>query len=199
MEQLLEAFNPANITEFDDLPILSDQFNKELLRVLDDLALERSISVSSHLKQPWYNDLVQDQHRIVHNGERMWLKYRLPSNWKAYKIERNIYQRLLTYKKCQFLSKRINECKGDTKKLYSIINTVTGSKQTNPMPPSNSDAELAESFADFFVTKIDKIREKFDGTDPCVPKEHEGVPSFTKFSVLSEADVMKLVMSLQTK
>ena len=46
--------------------------------------------------------------------------------------------------------------------------------------------------------KIDKIQDRFDGTDPYVPKEHEGVPSFTKFSVLLEFDVMKL-MSLKTK
>ena len=56
-----------------------------------------------------------------------------------------------------------------TQKLYSIINMVTGSTQTNPVPPSNSDAELTESFADIFIMKIDKIQDRFDGTDPYVP------------------------------
>ena len=53
----------------------------------------------------------------------------------------------------------------DTKKLYKIINNITGTKEDNPMPVGDSDTEIAQSFAEYFVEKIDKIRDKFE----CVP------------------------------
>ena len=34
----------------------------------------------------------------------------------------------------------------------------------NPLPDHNSNTELADEFAQFFITKIDTIREKFTNT-----------------------------------
>ena len=53
----------------------------------------------------------------------------------------------------------------DTKKLYKIINNITGTKEDNPMTPGDSDMEITQGFAEYFVEKIDKIRDKFE----CVP------------------------------
>ena len=53
----------------------------------------------------------------------------------------------------------------ETKKLYKIINNITGTKEDNPMPPGDSDMEIAQNFAEYFVENIDKIRDKFE----CVP------------------------------
>ena len=46
----------------------------------------------------------------------------------------------------------------DTKKLYKIINNITGTKEDNPVPLGDSDTEIAQGFAEYFVEKIDKIR-----------------------------------------
>ena len=44
----------------------------------------------------------------------------------------------------------------DTKKVYSLINNLTSSKAENPMPDVESDEALANTFADYFMEKIEK-------------------------------------------
>ena len=57
----------------------------------------------------------------------------------------------------------------DTKKLYKIINNITGTKEDNPMPLGDSDTEIAQGFVEYFVEKIDKIRDKFECVPPYSP------------------------------
>ena len=86
----------------------------------------------------------------------------------------------------------------DTKKLYKIINNITGTKEDNTMPQGDSDMEIAQGFAEYFVEKIDKIRGKFE----CVPLYSSPVENITrlrKFAPLTETETRRLVSSLQNK
>ena len=100
---------------------------------------------------------------MLRNRERFLLKYKLELNWTAFKVERNIYNRLLRYKKHQVISKKVNDLKGDTKSLYRLNSNLTDNDSVNPMPPGKSDEQLVNEFAEFFLTKIDKIRSQFNG------------------------------------
>ena len=53
----------------------------------------------------------------------------------------------------QVLSDKVSGCGWDTKKLYSIVNGLIGRTVDNPMPESESDEQLAEDFADYFMEK----------------------------------------------
>ena len=57
--------------------------------------------------------------------------------------ERNVCNRLLTYKKKQTISKMINDSKNGTKQLFYLIIIITMSKTPNPMPEGKMDAQLA--------------------------------------------------------
>ena len=140
-----------------DLDQLITKLDTELRRVIDSLAPTKEVTVLTHRRQPWYDETVKSQHKVVRDRERVWNKYKLESTWIAYKKERNIYNRLLKFKKRQVLSNRVNDLKGDTKALYKLTNNVTGSESSNPMPPNKSDAQLADELADFFLDKIGKI------------------------------------------
>ena len=155
------------------------------------------MNVSSHRRQPWYNDFVKDQHRIIRNRERVWRTHTNEATWKAYKIERNIYVSLLTYHKRQSLSKKINEIGNDTKQLYKFTNNWMGVKEENPLPPHEDDQALAEEFAKFFLIKILNIRNKF--TDDTYCPEMVDIPRLTKFSTLTESEVGRIIMEMQTK
>ena len=88
-EMLLEEFN-ENIPFDDqnqDLDQLITNLNDELKRVLDTLAPPKKVTLSTHPRQPWYNVAVKKQHKVARRRERAWLKYKLDSNWIAYKKE----------------------------------------------------------------------------------------------------------------
>ena len=55
------------------------------------------------------------------------------------------------------------------KKLYKLVNNITGTNTANPMPPSKSDEVLAEEFADCFLNKIKTIRDTLDGYENYQP------------------------------
>ena len=52
------------------------------------------------------------------------------------------------------LSKLIKNSGKDTKKLFSLVNTLTGNKSSNKMPEGQSDSMLAKEFATFFLEKL---------------------------------------------
>ena len=179
-ESLAMEFKPSLMGETNHLPTLISELDGELKRTLDTLAPEKMCSITTHVKQPWFDHFVRERHTVVRNRERVWLTYKTQEAWTAYKKEHNIYNRLLKFRKKQVISGMVIDAGRDTKKLYKIINNITGTKEDNPMPPGDSDMEIAQSFAEYFVEKIDKIRDKFEYVPPYSPPV-EDIPKFSKF------------------
>ena len=75
---------------------------------------------------------------------------------------RNKYNAMIREEKLKSTSGKVEECKGDTRKLYSLVRYLTGTKVQNPMPSSIGDKKLANDFADYFIEKIQKIRDDLD-------------------------------------
>ena len=78
---------------------------------------------------------------------------------------------MLNYNKCASLAGLVQSAERDSKMLFRIVNSLLGSKEDNPMPLGKTDSQLAEDFASFFLTKIDKIREKFQGIALYQPRQ----------------------------
>ena len=66
---------------------------------------------------------------------------------------------MLLEARTQSLREKINECNKDTKKLYILINNLTNSKTENPVPDDESDEAFVNTFADYFMEKVSKIRD----------------------------------------
>ena len=62
------------------------------------------------------------------------------------------------------------DLKGDNKKLYKLMAHLSGVRTDNPLPPHNSNESLANHFADYFLTKIDKIRDNFSQAPVFIPE-----------------------------
>ena len=54
------------------------------------------------------------------------------------------------------------ECGSDSKKLFQLVNHFTGHKPEIQLPTRNSDKELADVFASYFLNKTVRIREELD-------------------------------------
>ena len=95
-------------------------------------------------------------------------------------------------------SAKIEMCGHDTKKLYNLVNNMTGRTKTNPMPPGRKDTELANEFADFFLDKIRRIRDDLADCRTYTPNEIEVEP-LENFNPLSVEEVVSIIRSMPTR
>ena len=113
-------------------------------------------------------------------------------------MERNRYICQLHYFKQQSISKRVLDCKRDTNELFCLVKKLTGNTRQNPLPPNKTDEELAESFAKFFLSKIEKIREAFTNILACKAAHHD-TPKFESFHPLTEMEIHTVIMKMKNK
>ena len=68
-ESLAMEFKPGLVCETNYLPTLISQLDGELKWTLDTLAPEKMCSVTTHVKQPWFDHFVRERHTVVRNRE----------------------------------------------------------------------------------------------------------------------------------
>ena len=75
---------------------------------------------------------------------------------------------------------------------------LTGTATKNPLPPGKTDDQLAEDFAEFFMSKILTIKDSLVDHPLYRPKP-TNIPKFDAFKELREEDVKKLIRKMKTK
>ena len=105
---------------------------------------------------------------------------------------------MLNYYKWNHLVSLVIEAQNDSKQLFRIVNSRLGKKNENPLPKANSNSKLAENFASYFHTKIDTIREKFQGIDSYNPQPRE-VPQLVKFAPVLPSELGKIIHRMPSK
>ena len=80
----------------------------------------------------------------------MFRRYRLKSCWTAFDMERKKYRKMLVEAKNACYSEQVKDCRGDTKGLYRIVNTLMGTSSNNPLPNHANNKDLVEEFGGFF-------------------------------------------------
>ena len=103
---------------------------------------------------------------------------------------RNEYNRLLNRTKQNAISTRVSECETDTKKLYNLIRYLTRTSTSNPLPPSLSDEEMVNVFADYFMNKIQSVRDSLDTSSKYLASPGN-ILNFSAFEPLSASEVKK--------
>ena len=144
-----------------DLELINKTYEEEFSRVLDQLAPERTKQITRKEKRLWFNDDIAGLRRILRRSEKIWMRIKSENNWTINKQIRKQYQNMLTEKKKENISRKIEECGSDSKKLFQLVNHLTGHKPELPLPTRRSDTEYADEYQNFF-NKIVKIREELD-------------------------------------
>ena len=119
------------------------------------------------------------------------MNYRENHNWKAFTTECNRYNRMLDYNKRHHLLTKINEPNSDSKQLFRALNSILGNISENPLPTGTTDSQLAEEFANFFLNKIDKIREGFTNI-PSYQLRQLDTPKLKKFKTVAQSHFREL-------
>ena len=93
----------------------------------------------------------------------------------------------------------VNDCGRNSKKLCTLVPNLTGTFKENPLSEGLSSEELVEQFAEFFITKIKKIRPEPDDKG-IYSLGSNGNPIHThfKFDRFMEEEVASIIKSMHS-
>ena len=188
----LEEIKTENLDEM--VGMLEEKFSP----TLDNQAPEATKVITERKKKPWFGDDLKQQKRIVRRREKVYRKYRLESCWIALNMERKKYRKMLFEAKTACYSKQVKDCRGHIKGLYKMVNTLMGTTLDNPLSNHTSDKDIAEEFADFYMDKIQKIRDNLDG-NPTYEPTKKITSRLTKFRPFDQTEVKKTILSMKSK
>jgi hypothetical protein len=82
--------------------------------------------------------------------------------------------------------------------MFKNLNKALHRKVSPPLPPSDSDAVLANEFGDFFEEKIEKIRTKLDTGNPVLPEIDNTFAHspMNKFRLMTQDEIKKILSSM---
>ena len=79
-----------------------------------------------------------------------------------------------------------------------FVKELTGTSAVNPMPDEESDQKLSEEFANFFLSKIHKIRESLDEYLKYDPAEIH-CSRTSSFREATQVEVISIKCSMKNK
>ena len=136
---------------------LAEGYDRILSSILGAHAPLRHKVVVTRPMAPWYND---DLWRLTSNRrklEKRMTKSNLDSDIRAYRTACNRYCFLLKEAKRKHYGGLIEDCAGDSKKLFSIVNSLCNVR-TDALPPHDNPRLLANELGEFFCRKISLMR-----------------------------------------
>jgi hypothetical protein len=185
-----------------DCEDLADLYNAELTRLLDKHAPEKLKSIHQRPKSTWlFTPDVAKAKADRRKAERQWRKSNLEVHRQIYVNARNTVSKIIAGAKQSFFNNKILESTSNPKQLYSTMFDLMGKKKDSSLPSGEDPALIAQSFSDFFQSKIVDIRTQLhQSQNTTVP--HDDHPVFNGkgldyFLQFSENDVLTLLNELK--
>ncbi len=181
--------NPPN-----DLGGLVDCYNDCLKDIVNQHAPLITKDIPVRERRPWYTDEIRAAKRLRRKLERKWIKSKLSIDEELFRAQRNTVNVLMNETRSKHYACVIGDCGADQKALFKVINDLFQKDNSTQLPECGSMERLAEEFSQFFVGKIQRIRDKLDS----IPVQGEYIEAvceskFERFTLLSEQDVMELI------
>ncbi|KAJ8046931.1 Adhesion G-protein coupled receptor G6 [Holothuria leucospilota] len=189
-----------------DLHSIISTCDYSLKTLLDKHAPVKSKTVTIKPSRPWFTSSLNSFKRVRRQLEKKWLCSRTQDDLNAFKKARNDFIAACDNAKRGYFSRQVQDCKGDQKKLFLLINKLTFRSTSNQLPPSIDNKSLADGFGEFFQKKVNRIAS--DVSIMCTNEAFQpiadqfscaDITEFSNFATLSQADVLKLINKSASK
>ena len=146
---------------------------------------------------PWFTDDLKKLKAERRKCERKMLQSGCSSDREIYYRTRDKYSACLRKTKISYYSDLIDECSGNSKKLFCVFNSLTKQKSSESLPPHDDPLILANEFGSFFGRKIELINEEIDKLDVMPINVEHCSPEvlFKAFSSLSQDEIRRLILN----
>ena len=191
-------------TPASDVDAKVDQYNNVLKQVLDKHAPEKTKRFAERDNRPWMCDRISNAKKRRRRLERRWRRTKLTVHRQAYEEERDHVKNLIETEKSQYYNSKVEECEGDQKKLFNVVDKLLHKSKSTALPQHDNLETLANKFSDFFQDKIETIRCTLNDLEQtaeplsCPPTSELLKPSDTlldKFEPATQDEIMKIIKS----
>ena len=151
---------------------------------------------------PWYDQSVAVLRRQRRAAERRWRRLRSDASRQEYVAARRAVGDQVLLRRTEHYGESIASCRGNPKQLFHVLNGILGRNSPMVIPSSVSNSQLASEFAQFFQSKVARIRVRLDGVsdhdDYSVEFRVEHPPGslFLGFRPVEEANILQYVREL---
>ena len=213
---LMKNFNNVNLDDFkldiaskfqnssfnvdSDFSELLSNFNQVCHECINNHVETREVTLNTSVAPKW----IDGEFKKVRANRR-----KLYKRWKRTNsdIDRADFEaaRLLTHnlsikKRSKYYSSCIDKCNNSHKELFKICKNLLGNSSSTQLPSYNDPKSMATKFNDYFIGKIEKIRDSFPrkirsgyGTDT-----YNGV-IMSEFRPISQEELKKTILSKPMK
>jgi hypothetical protein len=148
---------------------------------------------------PWYTEQLQKAKQCRRKAERRWLATRLTVHLDILRAKRVIVNRLCQDAKSKYYHEKIAGCNKDQKALFKLTKLLINKGKDRSLPTFTSEEILANSFADYFIDKIQVINQAFPPVRITSTVQTKDVPTITALSPVTEGELEKLIMAENSK
>ena len=111
---------------------------------------------------PWLSNEVGEVRKTKNMYLKLYRLYRRPEDHELYKIAKNKQTHLSRKCKREYYTRKIEEYKGDSKKMWNILNDVTNRNYKEDITPDVVDEETANRFNHFFANVGLQVQKKLN-------------------------------------
>ena len=144
-----------------DLQDAVRQYNDELSGLLDTHAPVKEKTIKIDHKAPWFNNDIYSAREKRRRLERRWRTDQLEIHRQLYRDQHQLVVRLIQDAKKTYYNDLIDQQKSDSKHLFNVSKQLMHLNKDLPLPKSSSTKNLAKNVNNFFISKIEKIRNGF--------------------------------------
>ena len=136
---------------------------------------------------------------MVRCAERKWRKYKETHHWTNFKKEQRNYYNKVNFHKKLYMTDKVLKSKGNSKELHRIVTELCGDRKQNPLPDHNNDKSLASEFLDFFINKIETIRNNLDHHAKYKPPKRTITHPLSNFTPIDQKELQAIVNHMKPK
>jgi hypothetical protein len=176
---------------------LVQSYDETLSNILEKHAPVQRKVIMERTKIPWFNNELKHLKVNRRKLERKMLKSNCECDKKLYRASCNKYSAKLKSAKRLYYSELIDQCSGDSRKLFKVVSTLSKVRKENPLPPHTDLGQLANDFGEFFHRKIELFRTEIDDIPVQTPSVEYEPPKveLTTFRQLKEEEIRDIIMN----
>ena len=158
--QCLETFR-SECDESEDFLNSFTCYSATVSTVIDNHAPLTTKTISYNPSAPWFDAEYKKQRVLKRKAEAKLRNNICDENQCSYNTVKRETTALAKLKKQQYYTRKIDNAKGNMRAIYQIASREMDRTKTVVLPECDDTAKLAAEFNNFFIEKIQKIRDTF--------------------------------------